>query len=105
MQYEPVKNILGKFFSRSTLLRKVFYLSIDLLLLRTWHVKKKLKEISADFPGKATVLDAGSGLGQYSWRMSRMNRNWEIRGADINKDQVGECQAFFSKTGLSGRVS
>lgn len=105
MQYEPVKNILGRFFSRSTVLRRAFYFSIDLLLLRTWHVKNKLKRIAADFPGKADILDAGSGLGQYSWRMSRMNRNWEIRGVDINKEQIEECRAFFGKTGLSGRVS
>lgn len=105
MQYEPVKNILGNFFSKSVFLRRAFYFLIDLLLLRTWHVKKKLKEIAKSFPDRASVLDAGSGLGQYSWRLSRMNRKWEITGVDINEGQIEECKTFFRKTGLSGRVS
>lgn len=105
MQYEPVKNVLGKFFSRSTALRRVFYFLIDLLLLRTWHVKRKLKEIARDYPGEASVLDAGSGLGQYSWRMSRMNKKWEIRGVDINKDQVEECKSFFGRMDPDGRIT
>lgn len=57
------------------------------------------------FPGVATVLDAGSGFGQYSWRMSRMNRLWNISAVDINKEQIEDCSAFFSKCGLKGRVS
>lgn len=105
MQYEPVKNTLGKIFSRSTVLRRAFYFLVDLLLLRTWHVRKKLKKIAADFPGKAKILDAGSGLGQYSWRMSKMNPEWEIRGVDINEGQIEECKTFFGKLGLGGRVS
>jgi SAM-dependent methyltransferase len=104
MQYEPVKNILGKIFSRSTVLRRAFYFLVDLLLLRTWHVRKKLNKIAADFPGRAVILDAGCGLGQYSWRMSRMNRNWEIRGADINEGQIEECREFFGKMGLGDRT-
>jgi SAM-dependent methyltransferase len=105
MQYEPVKNVLGKFFSHSTVLRRLFYFLIDILLLRTWHVKRKLKEIARDFPGKASVLDAGSGLGQYSWRMSRMNRKWLISGVDINSEQVEECKYFFRKMKSGDRVT
>lgn len=104
MQYEPVKNYLGPLFSKSPLLRKLFYFLIDTLLLRTWHVKRALRQSARQLPSGASVLDAGSGLGQYSWRMSRMNRNWKIKGVDINQAQVEECNEFFRKTGNGERV-
>ncbi len=105
MQYEPIKRSLGRFFSRSPLLRKTLYFLLDILLLRTWHVKKALRKIATQFPGEAHILDAGSGFGQYTWRMSRMNSRWNIKAYDINKEQVDDCNIFFGKTRLSNRVS
>jgi SAM-dependent methyltransferase len=105
MQYEPIKRSLGRFFAGSLFMRKTLYFLLDLLLLRTWHVKKALRKIARQFPGEASVLDAGSGFGQYTWRMSRMNSRWKIKAIDINQEQIDECNNFFGKTGLSGRVS
>jgi SAM-dependent methyltransferase len=50
------------------------------------------------------VLDAGSGFGQYTWRMSRMNRKWNITAVDINSEQISDCNNFFDKQGLADRV-
>jgi SAM-dependent methyltransferase len=105
MQYEPIKKSLGRFFTGSPFLRKILYFLLDLLLLRTWHVKKALRKISHEFPGEASILDAGSGFGQYTWRMSRMNKGWKFKAIDINKEQIDDCNTFFGKTGLSGRVA
>lgn len=105
MQYEPIKKSLGKFFSGSLFMRKALYFLLDLLLLRTWHVKKALRRIALEFPGKAYVLDAGSGFGQYTWRMSRMNPQWNIKAVDINTEQIEDCNNFFKRTGLSNRVA
>jgi SAM-dependent methyltransferase len=104
MQYEPIKRSLGRFFAGSPFLRKTLYFLLDLLLLRTWHVKKALRKIARQYPGEASVLDAGSGFGQYTWWMSRMNNHWKIRSIDINEEQVADCNAFFGKSGLSERV-
>jgi len=105
MQYEPIKRSLGKFFAGSPFLRKTLYFLLDLLLLRTWHVKRALRRIALQFPGEASVLDAGSGFGQYTWRMSRMNKKWKIKAVDINQEQIDDCNEFFRKTGLSDRVT
>lgn len=105
MQYEPIKKTLGRFFARSLFLRKTLYLLLDILLLRTWHVKKALRKIAIQYPGEALVLDAGSGFGQYTYRMSRMNSHWNIKAFDINKEQIDDCNIFFGKTGLSHRVA
>lgn len=104
MKYEPIKKSLGKIISRSPFLRKILYFLMDLLLLRTWHVKKALRRISRELPEKTRILDAGSGLGQYTWRMSRMNRNWKIKSVDISPEQTGNSRDFFRKAGLEGRV-
>ncbi len=104
MQYEPIKRSLGKIFAGSSFLRKILYILLDLLLLRTWHVKKALRKIGKTFSGEISVLDAGSGFGQYTWRMSRMNSHWKIKAIDINREQVDDCNFFFKKTGLSDRV-
>ncbi len=105
MQYEPIKRSLGRIFTKSLFLRKILYFLLDILLLRTWHVKKALRDISSQFQGYASVLDAGSGFGQYTWRMSRMNRRWKIKGIDIDREQIEDCTTFFKKTGLSDRVT
>jgi SAM-dependent methyltransferase len=104
MQYEPIKRSVGRFFTGPLLMRKLLYALLDLLLLRTWHVKKALRRIAEQIPADSTVLDAGSGFGQYTWRMSRMNSGWKIKAVDINKEQIEDCSRFFEKSGLSERV-
>ena len=105
MQYEPIKTSVGKFFSGAPFMRKLLYALLDLLLLRTWHVKKSLVAISHHLPDNASVLDAGSGFGQYTWRMSRMNRHWRIKALDLNSKHIEECKTFFTRCRLSDRVS
>jgi len=104
MQYEPIKRSLGRVFRKSVLLKKTLYLLLDLLLLRSWHVRKALRRIGDTLPGNASALDAGSGFGQYSWRMSTRYRGWRIKGVDINSEEIAECNRFFGATGRSGRV-
>lgn len=104
MQYEPIKRSLGRFFS-GPFMRKILYFLLDTLLLRTWHVKKTLRKARIILPAQASVLDAGSGLGQYTWRMARMNRGWKITGTDIDCGQTKDCTEFFRKSGLSERVT
>ena len=105
MQYEPIKKVLGGYFSRSPLMRKILYFLLDLLLLRTWHVKRAIRQAGQQLPDDASVLDAGSGFGQYTWRMSSWHRNWKIKGVDINSEEITECNNFFAKTGRSGQVN
>jgi SAM-dependent methyltransferase len=97
MQYDPIKRSLGKVFNKHPFLRKLFYRMLDLLLLRTWHVKREVKNWAKNQPGNVEILDAGSGFGQYVYYLSRMNKNWKIRGVDVKQEQIDDCSAFFSK--------
>jgi SAM-dependent methyltransferase len=104
MQYEPIKKTLGRFISGSLIMRKILYFLVDLLLLRTWHVKRALRKITKLLPENSYVLDAGSGLGQHSWRMSKMNQGWRVKAIDINSKEIEDCKKNFQQAGLSERV-
>ncbi|MFZ2286768.1 MAG: class I SAM-dependent methyltransferase [Bacteroidales bacterium] len=104
MHYDPIKELLGRQFNRHPLLRKLFYRLLNILLLRSWHVRKALKRLGRIIPGSASVLDAGMGFGQYSWWMASKFPGWKITAADIKSEQVADCNAFFAKTGFGDRV-
>lgn len=105
MQYEPIKRSVASVFSGPLFMRKLLYFLLDLLLLRTWHIKKAFRQIRRELPDNARVLDAGSGFGQYAWRMCRMNLTWKITGVDIDKDHIEDCNRFFKRAGVSDRVN
>ncbi|MEL7585817.1 MAG: class I SAM-dependent methyltransferase [Prolixibacteraceae bacterium] len=102
MQYDPIKRSLGRVFNQSPFLRKIFYRLLDLLLLRAWHVRKELRKLSAG--QTAVILDAGSGFGQYTYRMSRMFPDSVILAVDVKEEQIAQCNDFFRQTGLDSRV-
>lgn len=96
MEYDPIKRKLGIWFNRSPFLRKLFYKLLDILLLRTWHIKKELRKWSKPLEGDADILDAGSGFGQYSYYLSSLSGRWKITGVDVKEEQTQDCNAFFS---------
>lgn len=100
MNYDPIKKDLGNVFNKQPFLRKLFYKLLDLLLLRTWHVHRELRQWTAN-QSKAMVLDAGSGFGQYSFYLSRKNPGFTIDAVDVKDDQIADCNAFFQKVNLN----
>ncbi|MDZ7633641.1 MAG: class I SAM-dependent methyltransferase [Bacteroidales bacterium] len=104
MHYDPIKELLGRQFNRHPLLRRLFYQLLDILLLRSWHVRKALRRLSRSMPSQAAVLDAGMGFGQYSWWMAGRFPGWKITAADIKSEQVADCNAFFNATLPGERV-
>ncbi|MDN5349659.1 MAG: hypothetical protein PWQ54_1055 [Bacteroidales bacterium] len=99
MQYDPIKRQLGNVFNRTPFLRKLFYRMLDLLLLRTWHVKRELKNHTSQLKN-AAVLDAGSGFGQYDYYMARKHPDWKITGLDVKTEQIADCNQFFDRIGF-----
>jgi SAM-dependent methyltransferase len=101
MQYDPIKRSLGKVFNRTPFLRKVFYKLLDLLLLRSWHVRKEIRKWNTVSPANARILDAGSGFGQYDYFLSSLNPAWTINGVEVKEEQVADCNNFFKSIGRS----
>jgi len=105
MYYEPFKQLSGKIVKKSPLLRKLFYFALGVLFLRSWHFHKALKKAGQNLPEDASVLDAGSGMGQHTWWMARHFRHWKIKGIDIISEQIKDCDEFFRKSGMGNRVN
>ena len=101
MQYDPIKRSLGKVFNKTPFLRIAFYHMLDILLLRSWHVRKDLRQwakLQSDKDG-CRILDAGSGFGQYTWFMSKLEIKPSILAVDVKDEQIADCNSFFAKAG------
>jgi len=104
MQYDPIKRSLGKVFNQTPVLRKLFYRLLDLLLLRSWYIRRALKKKAKSSESRLQVLDAGSGFGQYDYFMSSLGKEWKITGVDVKEEQIEDCNQFFQKIGRGDRV-
>lgn len=104
MQYDPIKKSLGSFFNSSAMFRILFYRLLDILLLRTWHIKREIRSIKRQLPAKAEILDAGSGFGQYTFYLSSLSKKFQIKAVDIKEEQVADCNQFFQKINRGDRV-
>ena len=105
MQYDPIKRFLGNIFNSTPLLRVLFYKLLDILLLRTWHIKKEIRNLKKTFPANANILDAGSGFGQYTYYISTLSASWRIKGVDVKTEQIADCNQFFTKLGRNTMVT
>jgi len=98
MEYDPIKRSLGNVFNKSPFLRKTFYHLLDLLLLRSWHVHKEIKNALSSGE-ELNILDAGAGFGQYSYWLSGKYPNSKIISVDVKDEQVADCNNFFQTIG------
>ena len=105
MEYDPIKRRLGTVFNRTPFLRKLFYSLLDLLLLRAWHVGKELKRLKRIVSSSnIRILDAGSGFGQYTYRLSQIFSDSIIKGVDVKEEQIEDCNRFFTLIGRHEKV-
>ena len=104
MQYDPIKRSLGSVFNRNPFLRKLFYRLLDILLLRSWHIKKELRLWATTKRSNVHILDAGAGFGQYTYHMSSIDDSFSIKGVDVKEEQINDCNSFFTAIGKSNRV-
>ncbi|MDD1759818.1 MAG: class I SAM-dependent methyltransferase [Methanothrix sp.] len=100
MQYDPIKRSLGRVFNRSLWLRKLLYALLDLLLLRSWYVRRELKRWKKGRNPVLRALDAGSGFGQYSYFLHTLSNQWQVTGVDVKTEQIEDCNQFFGKAGI-----
>lgn len=111
MEYDPIKRSLGNVFNKSPFLRKLFYNLLDLLLLRSWHVHKEIKQWTRDNGynitikgNKPAIIDAGSGFGQYSYWMAKKFPHSKILSVDVKDEQVADCNNFFQQIGITNVI-
>mgnify|MGYP005863436827 FL=1 len=101
MHYDPIKDIFAKIIGTNKFLRITFYKLLDLLFLRSWYIRKELKQIlfkkNVD---NLEIYDAGTGFGQYTYFISKNFKKAKIYSADIKEDYINDCKIFFQKLGI-----
>lgn len=104
MQYDPIKRTLGKVFNKTPFLRVLFYKLLDLLLLRAWHIRKEIRQLTYKRSSALSILDAGSGFGQYSHYLATRFKKSEILGVDVKEEQIDDCNRFAESVKLANRM-
>jgi SAM-dependent methyltransferase len=104
VRYDPIKKSLGNVFNKTPFLRKTFYHLLNLLLLRSWHIRRALTKLKQTLPEAPEILDAGSGFGQYDYTMALQFPSCHITAVDVKKEQIDDCNTFFQRIGKADRV-
>jgi SAM-dependent methyltransferase len=63
MEYDGIKSRIDRFIANDKYMRRLFYILLDVLILRQWYVKKNIRRFYSD---AKNFYDAGSGFCQYS---------------------------------------
>ncbi len=101
MKYDIVKDKFARIIELFPTTRKVFYLFLDLILLRQKYVKK---EISKLYPVGTSInfYDAGAGFCQYSDYVLKRYPNSNVLAVDIKTDYV-ESFKFYAENNHKGK--
>ncbi len=106
MDYDPVKDRLGGFFWRGPARTRLFFRGLDLVFLRSWYVRRRLRALLGTLPRDRTirVLDAGTGFGQYAYWLVSTFPNVEVTAVDVKEEYLRRARTFLARTPHAGRV-
>lgn len=105
--YDPVKDQFAALIRHSRFLRTLFYVLLDLFFLRSWYIRKLLKQYAGklDRRGKWTLLDAGSGFGQYDRFILKEFENVVVTAVDVKEDYLEDAKRYFHSEVQEHRIS
>jgi len=95
MNYDPIKDIFAGTIKKIPELRIFFYKLLDLFFLRSWYVRRELKNIRKQTNKNLNIYDAGSGFGQYTYFIHKKLQPCLIYSIDVKKEWINDCKEFF----------
>ncbi len=98
MQYDKIKDKFAGLIDRFPLFRRLFYLLLDMLLLRQWYVKREIKKY---FSKNQSIrfYDAGAGFGQYSYFILKYFKRAKVHAVDLKTDYMDSFSQYAVKHG------
>ncbi|MDO9578666.1 MAG: class I SAM-dependent methyltransferase [Candidatus Cloacimonadales bacterium] len=98
MHYDKIKDKFAKLIDLFPAFRKLFYYSLDMLLLRQWYVKRAIKKhFSKNNPIR--FYDAGAGFGQYSYFVLKYFNKARVQAVDLKKDYMDSFGRYAKLVG------
>ncbi|MBC8485861.1 MAG: class I SAM-dependent methyltransferase [Candidatus Cloacimonetes bacterium] len=96
MQYDKIKDKFAGLINKIPFFRRLFYLLLDMLLLRQWYVKREIKK---HFPKGKPVrfYDAGAGFGQYSYFVLKYFKKAKVHAVDLKTDYMDSFTRYAAK--------
>lgn len=106
IEYDPVKDKFSAIIKNSSLLRRLFYFLLDLFFLRSWHIRRVIKQTGdpLDQKGSWDLLDAGCGFGQYDRFILSAFDNVTVDSVDVKKDYLRDNENYFQKDVEKGNI-
>jgi SAM-dependent methyltransferase len=107
IEYDPVKDKFAAIIRNSRVLRRGFYFLLDLFFLRSWHIRKILRNYGSEKEksGEWLLLDAGCGFGQYDRFILSCFSKVKVHAVDVKEDYLNDCRHYFKKDIEGGRIS
>jgi len=104
--YDPIKDRFANIIRRFRVLRTLFYKLLDLFFLRSWYIRDILREYGSeiDSEGPWTLLDAGSGFGQYDRFILKEFANVEVKAIDVKANYLEDSRHYFAGEVEKGRI-
>ncbi len=98
MHYDKLKNNFAFLIEKLPFLRILFYKLLDLLLLRQWYIKAKIRKyFPIWFPLR--FYDAGAGFGQYSYFVLQNWKRAEVLAVDIKTAYMDSFSRYAGRKG------
>jgi SAM-dependent methyltransferase len=105
MEYDPIKDFLGRLFGKSRLTHRAFLGLLDLFFLRAWYVRRETDRLIRAEGGRAVrVLDAGTGFGQYAFGLVRRHRNVHVFAVDVKQEYLQAAEDFVKGAPEGDRI-
>lgn len=103
MYYDPIKDVFASILRKYPSLRVLFYKTLDLMFLRSWYVRRELRNLRKMLGGnKISIYDAGTGYGQYSYFMAKKLQPNSIYAIDVKEKWIKDSEEFFKRRNLNG---
>jgi len=97
MQHDELRKTLSDVFRNRPHFRSLFYVLIDILIVSFWHIRRGILSFARNHVGPVHVLDAGTGLGQYVYYLTRNFPSWNIYATDVSANEICECNRYFHR--------
>lgn len=98
MKQQELKSAVQQVCKQSSLLQRILFSVLNAVTVRTWHVKRELKKWMRTAPERAHVLDAGSGVGQFSYWLSQVRPSFSVLAIDNCMEHVCGGNKFVRET-------
>lgn len=103
--YDPVKDKLAVYVRKNRFLRTMFYITLDLFFLRSWYVRRKVRQLFSGEKRPLRILDAGNGFGQYDRFLLKNLSAEHILAVDVKEDYLEDCRYYFKDEIEKGRIT